>query len=122
MQTVHRPFVIVLPLLAWLLLALRVCAGGADDHATAAPEQVHHREALAGSGPAADSDCHSAAWVSHERGASDSRTSLEASGSTASARIWAVLDRAPMAGTKGAVPQPADAPPRLYLLHAALLI
>jgi len=122
MRTVHRRVGIVLPLFAWLLLALHVCADGADDHATVVPEQGHHGEGPASAGSEAESDCHSAAWVRHERGTAASRLSLEASGSPANASIWTGLDRAPMAGTQRAIPRPAESPPRLYLLHAALLI
>jgi hypothetical protein len=116
---------IVVVLLAWLVLAMHLCADPSGAHDGGALDRMashgHHHGETTVPGSASDGDCHSA-WVSQNPpafGGHAARQTLEWPVSTSG---WVAVapeltDRIELTNRA-----PDSAPPPLYLLDAALLI
>ena len=116
---------IFIVLLAWLLLAMHLCADPSEAQGGGALDRMgshgHHHGETTVPGPAPDGDCHSA-WVSQNPPALGGHTALQTLGSPVSTSVW--IAAAPELTNRIALTNraPDSAPPPLYLFHAALLI
>jgi hypothetical protein len=112
-------------LLAWLLLAMHLCADPGEAHDGGALDRMdshgHHHEETPGPGSGSDGNCHSA-WVSQNPPALGGQAALETLGSPVVMSVWVAV--APELTNRIELTNraPDSAPPPLYLLHAALLI
>lgn len=112
-------------LLAWLSLAMHLCADPSEAHDGGALHEMgshgHHHGETTVPGSVSDGDCHSA-WVSQKPLALGGHSALETLGWPISTSVWvavapALTDRIELTSR---APDPASPP--LYLLHAAFLI
>ena len=112
-------------LLAWLLLAMHLCADPGEAHDGRALDRMdshgHHHGETAEPGSASDGNCHSA-WVLRNPPALGGLAALETLGLPMILSVWVAV--APELADRIELTHraPDSAPPPLYLLHAALLI
>lgn len=127
----RQHFGVGMALVAWVLLAVHLCSDPSDAHnldahdlgAVDSGDTHTHRQADANpSEQPPDVDCHSVAWVNHDRATFGSPANAHSVGPFMTARtvvqrpgdVSEVLEATPRA--------PDSSSPPLYLLHAALLI
>jgi len=112
-------------LLAWLLLAMHLCADPSEAHDGGALDRMdshgHHHGETTVPGSASDGDCHSA-WVSQNPPALRGHTALETLGWPVILSVWVAVAPELTRRIELTNRAPDSAPPPLYLLHAALLI
>jgi hypothetical protein len=119
-----RPAVFVV-LLAWLLLAMHLCADPGEAHDGRALDRMdshgHHHGQATGPASASDGECHSA-WVSQNPSALGGHAAFQILGWPVSTSIWIIVAPELTGRIDLTHRAPDSAPPPLYLLHAALLI
>jgi hypothetical protein len=121
----RQHFGVGVALAAWLLLAVHLCSDPSEAHNLGPVDSHSHAPDHADASPskqAPDGDCHSAAWLNHDRVTFGSPSNAHSFGPPVAVTtvvqpglfVLDVLERTTRASD--------SSPPPLYLLHAALLI